>query len=229
MYIYPSEDINALCNAIKQEDILLVEFFSKKIIGYIEHELTDPFMLRCVCYDAINQMLKSTEAEHSGWIHSVCRDITENLTYSTAEDLLLIFRTLCSRVIIDMEVRSDRPLHLGIKDAVAYVDMHFRDADLSAKAIAADYNMTVSNFSHQFKKFSGMTVTGYINEKRISYAKQLLQETDYSVAEIAGKSGYLYPSSFIRKYKQEEKITPGEYQEKCRGERFTAEGCSKSI
>ena len=36
------------------------------------------------------------------------------------------------------------------------------------------------------------------------------------MAEVAAKVGYFHTSSFIRKYKQEEGITPGEYLEQIR-------------
>jgi AraC-like DNA-binding protein len=48
----------------------------------------------------------------------------------------------------------------------------------------------------------------------MNYAKELLSTTSLSVSEIAAKLGYFQTSSFIRKFKQSENMTPGEYRNK---------------
>lgn len=212
---YPDADLKALCKALLEDDIMMIEFLSNRILGFIRTDTKNYFMARCICYEAINCIFKTAEKKQAGWIHTISKDITANLPYSSLEDLLLIIKTLCSRVIVDIEHVPVRR-RLGIPEALVYIDAHFCDPDFSVKALAMDYSMTISNFSHQFKTYTGKTVSDYINEKKLSYAKALLSNGCQTITEVAQMAGYLHPSSFIRKFKQIEGITPGEFQEKAR-------------
>jgi len=74
--------------------------------------------------------------------------------------------------------------------------------------IAALLNMSVSAFSHYFKKKTQKTFTQFINETRIGKAKRLLIETDKSIAEIAYESGYHSLSNFNKQFNSLEKFPP---------------------
>lgn len=215
-HTYPTADLDTLCNAIDQDNPMLVEFMSTELQRHIEHIAGDSFTVRCVCYEAINRIFQAMDKKSPGWMKRACGDIVNNLSISSVEDLKLVLQTLCSQVILDIKAKPERPRKLSMKDATAYIDCHFCDPDFSVKSLAADYKMSVSNFSHQFKTYTGKTVSDYINHKKIQYAKELFRETGGSVAEVASKVGYFHTSSFIRKYKQEEGVTPGEYLEQIR-------------
>lgn len=205
-------DIEALRQAIYQKDIILLGFLSKKIRQFMEQELIDPFLARCTCYSAITAVFQAMEEIRPGWTALISKDVTENLSFSSLGELQLVFKTICSRVILDLGEPQTEKRKLGMQDAVSYIDAHFCDPDFSVKSLAIDYKMAISNFSHQFKSFTGKTVSEYINEKKIHHAKILLTDSSLSIADVAEKSGYLHPSSFIRKFKQEAGITPGEYR-----------------
>ena len=224
---YPTADLDALCNAIDQDNPMLVEFMSTELQRHIEHIAGDSFTVRCVCYEAINRIFQTMDKKSPGWMKRACGDIVNNLSISSVEDLKLVLQTLCSQVILDIKAKPERPQKLSMKDATAYIDCHFCDPDFSVKSLAADYKMSVSNFSHQFKTYTGKTVSDYINHKKNQYAKELLRETGGSVAEVASKVGYFHTSSFIRKYKQEEGITPGEYLEQIRNNSNASSGKEK--
>ena len=91
----------------------------------------------------------------------------------------------------------------------AYIDNHFCDPNFSIKWLSAEFGISASNFSHQFKSKMGLTLMDYINRLKIDYAKRLIQDSSLSVAEISEKLGYNHPSSFIRKFKQITGKTPG--------------------
>lgn len=74
--------------------------------------------------------------------------------------------------------------------------------------IAGLLNMSVSAFSHYFKKRTQKTFTQFINETRIGKAKRLLIETDKSIAEIAYESGYNSLSNFNKQFNALEKFSP---------------------
>jgi len=78
--------------------------------------------------------------------------------------------------------------------------------------IADLLNMSVSAFSHYFKKRTQKTFTQFINETRIGNAKRLLMETDKSIAEIAYESGYNSLSNFNKQFCALVKYSPKNFR-----------------
>lgn len=63
-----------------------------------------------------------------------------------------------------------------------------------------------------FKKEFGLSVSQYIKEKKIDYAKMLLRTTNLSVSEIAQRLGYINLSHFTASFKQITNTTPVNYR-----------------
>ena len=59
-----------------------------------------------------------------------------------------------------------------------------------------------------FKKETGFSYKNYVIEKRLSLAKKLLTETDYSIHDIALHDGYDNYSYFTRLFKKSFGMTP---------------------
>jgi AraC-like DNA-binding protein len=93
--------------------------------------------------------------------------------------------------------------------AIQYIKENI-DQPLSSKAVADYFNMSLSNFSHTFKKYVGQTPNKYINTLKMDQAKNLL--ATMSVTEAAFELGYETPSHFIRLFKQYYDLTPKQYQ-----------------
>lgn len=71
---------------------------------------------------------------------------------------------------------------------------------LDITGISEMLNMSVSAFSHYFKKRTQRTFTQFVNETRIGKAKKLLIETDDSIAEIGYACGYNSLSNFNKQF-----------------------------
>lgn len=82
------------------------------------------------------------------------------------------------------------------------------NSSFDVSEIAGLLNMSVSAFSHYFKKRTQKTFTQFINETRIGNAKRLLIETDKSIAEIAYESGYNSLSNFNKQFYSLAKVSP---------------------
>ena len=93
---------------------------------------------------------------------------------------------------------------------------HYSSPDFSAKMMALEMNMSLSNFSHFFKKTTGRTFSEYLSAMRLEKAKNLLRTTGMSQNEIATKCGYLNLSAFMRSFKKQTGVTPGTYRESYR-------------
>ena len=93
---------------------------------------------------------------------------------------------------------------------------HYSSPDFSAKMMASEMNMSLSNFSHYFKKTTGRTFSEYLSALRLEKAKNLLRTTGMSQSEIAERCGYLNLSAFMRSFKKQTGITPGTFRESYR-------------
>lgn len=70
-----------------------------------------------------------------------------------------------------------------------------------------------------FRKVCGMPIYTYARVRRMEAAAKMLEETDDSVLEIAGKTGYENGSKFAKAFRDVMGVSPGEYRKKILWER----------
>ena len=90
------------------------------------------------------------------------------------------------------------------------------DAPLTLGDIASRAGFGRTYFSTLFSELNGLTPWEYITIRRIERAKCLLGETDLSVLEISGASGFTNLSNFNRTFLRFEGVTPREYRKQNR-------------
>jgi AraC-like DNA-binding protein len=71
---------------------------------------------------------------------------------------------------------------------------------------------SVQRFCRNFKRKTGMTLTGYLHSVRINTAKKLLQQSRMYVDDICYEAGFNSVSFFNRKFKEQTGMTPVEYR-----------------
>lgn len=67
-------------------------------------------------------------------------------------------------------------------------------------------------FSRIFKEYYGLTITEYIQKKKIEESCRLLKETNLSIAEISHRIGYNDSVRFYRYFKKFYNISPNQYR-----------------
>lgn len=104
--------------------------------------------------------------------------------------------------------------HKSKLDAVSvarYIDLHYKE-NLHLDHMAEKLETTPKYFSNYFKKTFGVNFVEYLNKVRLSHAKDMLKRTEWSVAEIGEKTGYLNSSTFTSTFKKYYGISPSEYR-----------------
>ncbi|MFF2157654.1 helix-turn-helix transcriptional regulator [Paenibacillus chitinolyticus] len=94
-----------------------------------------------------------------------------------------------------------------------YINLHYKE-NLHLDHMAELLGTTPKYFSNYFKKAFGINFVEYLNKVRMAHAKEWLKTTDWSVAEIGEKSGYLNSSTFTSTFKKYNGISPSEYRRK---------------
>lgn len=92
-----------------------------------------------------------------------------------------------------------------------YIEEHFCENDICLQKIAAQLSLSTTQISRVVKEASHRTFSEYITMKRISRSKELLAEEAMSINEVSEAVGFTYPYYFIRKFKELEGVTPGQY------------------
>lgn len=85
--------------------------------------------------------------------------------------------------------------------------------DLSVSDIAAKVGISRYYMCHAFKKTTGITVTDYKNELKLTKAKEMLLHTDDKIADIAYACGFGSSSYFSKIFYASEHVLPSQYRD----------------
>lgn len=100
-----------------------------------------------------------------------------------------------------------------IKKAINYINLNFENK-ISLNVIADKIKISQSHLSRQFKKETNITITNFINNKRINEAKYLIEQNNKSITEIALTVGFENHNYFCKVFKEATSMTPNEYLKK---------------
>ena len=99
------------------------------------------------------------------------------------------------------------------KEMVSYIQQNFT-GKISLREFGEQFHLSEKYISRYFKEHFHITLSQYVAYLRLEYAKQLLQDTDISVTEVAMRSGYQNISYFIRSFKKTYGVSPLKYRKK---------------
>ncbi len=100
-----------------------------------------------------------------------------------------------------------------IAPAVDYIHKNYTKEPLSVNGLAKLCGITPEYFRSIFKSRFGRSPITYINDLKISRAKELLDSEMYTVTETGFLSGFSDPSHFSREFKKAVGISPVKYKE----------------
>ena len=95
-----------------------------------------------------------------------------------------------------------------------YIDKNFMDMDFNLNGAADELGLNRNYLTKLVKEKSGDSFNEYVTKKRIALAKTLLQNKNTPIEEIAHKTGFNYSHYFIKVFKGQEGITPGQYRDR---------------
>ncbi len=110
---------------------------------------------------------------------------------------------------IDLELKTAIPVKdpvLAMMDSLIIKKYRFKN--FSIPDLANDMNMTYPRLESLVKEKAGMTPVKYINEIKLVRAKELLENTDMPIKDIAFHLGFKSLSYFGKCYKAKYGVTP---------------------
>lgn len=101
--------------------------------------------------------------------------------------------------------------HISEKIIAIIQQDYDKDLTLDECAIRLHYN--ANYLSSVFRRETGASFSEYLTRYRLNIAKKWLDESDWTVKEIAERLRYTNPQNFIRSFRKWEGMTPGRYRE----------------
>lgn len=118
-------------------------------------------------------------------------------------------------VLINREIISQDDMIDTVQDEIELAFHHFNDnynRDISIEDYAEEHHMSTAWFIKRFKQYTGMSPKEYIVSVRMSNAQTLLEQTSYTISEIASIVGYDNPLYFSRVFKKQFGLPPNQYR-----------------
>lgn len=206
-YAFENEILDAVSMGSSSK---LNKLFSAFNQAFFEKRVADP-VRNSKNYGIIMNTLLRKAAERGGvhpvYLDKMSSDFAAKIELFTSVDqgdqlMSEMFGAYCRLVREQSSVYS--PL---VKSAVIAIDSDLA-TELNLSALARQLNVSNVYLSTIFKKETGKTVTEYINDKRIAYAKHLLRTTSLQVQTVSLHCGIMDVHYFSKLFKQKTGMTP---------------------
>lgn len=139
---------------------------------------------------------------------SKCQKQTETESYFFG-----IFREISEHQI----QQSEKKGVVGRIDEVKrYIDDHFLEPGLTLEQIGDTFGISPNYLGRLFKKDAGMSVSDYINGKRLEKVLKELEDTDRPAKEIAEECGFVGGNYFYTYFRKKVGVTPQVYRQNIR-------------
>lgn len=237
---YPTKQENALEEEIFQiRENPLHEFTyakEQKIINYIKNEdSTNARLMMLELMQIKDGRYLSTEPFRSGQYKLICAitlytravidtgvpiykaytlsdiyikkvDLCKNMNtlYQLSIDAIIDFTSLVK------QYRNSQSSH-WIKTCKNYIMHHLHEL-ITLEQLANETHLNPSYLSHQFKKSTGQSIQEFIHVSRMKEAQYLIQNSNYSFAEIAEILQYSSQAHFTKMFKKVIGCTPTQYK-----------------
>ncbi len=100
-----------------------------------------------------------------------------------------------------------------LKKVLNYIELNIKNG-ITLDSAAEHINMSPSYFSKVFKKAMGTNFIVYVTDRRIELAKEMLQNTDMPVINIACELSYNETNYFSKVFKKKVGLSPTEYRQR---------------
>lgn len=110
----------------------------------------------------------------------------------------------------DEDLELDMVYDEKVSRVISYINENLQE-DLSLEALASRFYTSKYHLLREFKKHTGYAIYQYIRKKRLIMARMLLKE-GFRVTEVCQKTGFGDYSNFIRSFRKEFGIPPGQYK-----------------
>lgn len=126
-----------------------------------------------------------------------------------ANVLMLIEKFFSSADFIDMKAGKTNNYTKEMHDLGARLLLFLKSNLPDLIIFAKEYNMSLSSLKRHFKNVHGKPIYEFYLEEKMKLAKNIIQGSQNSVAQVAYELGYEDPNSLIKSFKKVYGVAPG--------------------
>lgn len=120
---------------------------------------------------------------------------------------------LIERNLLKSEDEMDR-----VDKVITYMQEHYGDKSISLQRLADLAALHPNHFTQSFRKQTGLSCMQFLARLRMKKAKELLDDSNLKISEIAERVGYENPLYFSSYFKKWVGLNPSEYKERLRSD-----------
>lgn len=135
----------------------------------------------------------------------------EDLSKTTEAKYELDLKRLLLEILLCKQLSTSYTGSIHIKRAISLLESNHAK-DISVSAIADSLNLSVSYLQHLFKAETGMSIKRKLNIIRVTHARQLIADTNYTIQKIASDVGYNSVQELNTNFKKIAGCSPSEFK-----------------
>ena len=208
---YPRQEVKKLQNVISSGDSDHIGECIDVLLQYIVDTDMPTYLARSICADILKALLNDSRS-FSANANKLSEMLMQLSQAETFNQLLAIVNNARSGLNTRMDMVSTTNDSKLLSEVLAYIADNYQRCDFSINEVAVHFSMLPSNLSSFFKDNMQCTMMDYLIKLRMNLAKDLLRSTSLPLQEICERVGYYNVSSFSRRFKTYEGITPNTYR-----------------
>ena len=150
-------------------------------------------------FTVVMDLISHYASDESEKLH-ILNYVTQLVQSTNSDELKNVFENMltdvCQAISHEQQTEGNK-LILNIRQ---YIEFHYKDPNLSVSSMADALNRNPKYISRIFKEVTGTGILDYINQTRITKAKELMSEKRYSLEEISELVGYANVRAFRRAF-----------------------------
>ena len=99
-----------------------------------------------------------------------------------------------------------------VEEVQEFIRNHYQDCELTNQTIAKEFNYHSYHINRVMKAKTGIALHKYLINYRLRMAKNYLTTTDFTVTEIAEKTGFASYVYFIKLFRERVGVSPLRYR-----------------
>jgi len=154
-------------------------------------------------------------------LHHVHRVFGKDVSDHLAQHFSHEVRQPFDKLSFNQEDNSNHPDEV-ILQAQLWMQNNLSNHNISIDALATLLGMSQRNFNRRFRDATNLPPLKYLQSQRLSEARDLLQNTNLSISEIAYRVGYVDVSYFSKLFRRFSSTTPRKYRTTVRAKLFSS-------
>lgn len=196
-------------------DAKISEIFYELRIGKAQHNL---ILLTCIeLVSTCIEFLAETKQSYINLFKKSFNPLEDIQSKNSINELEIWIKDLFMQTINFIHRNKNTRYAKIMEDVKNYVRKNYCKEDLRIDEIAASVYVNYTHLCYVFKKETGMTINDYLTEVRIKKAKELIDNGNYILSDVAEKVGYADTNYFGKCFKKRYGLPPTKYIENLTG------------